>query len=125
MGSMKIPNGANAFIDIRKLRDYALDPEHRVGRHKARLFAALLNMDMDDEINLLDVVALTKDVPEHALWRGEVGAVVACYPNDAYEIEFVAQDGYTYALVVLRGSQIVSLKQKRIHSDVMAESFAL
>ena len=77
---------------------------------------------MNDEIKLLDVVALTKDIPEHNLWRGEIGAVVECYPNNAYEVEFVAQDGYTYALVTLRGNQMVALKEKRIHSDVMAES---
>ena len=45
---VKIQNSTNAFVDIRKLREYALDPEHRVGRHKARLFAALLNMNVDD-----------------------------------------------------------------------------
>ena len=80
---------------------------------------------MNDEIKLLDVVVLTKDIPEHNLWRGEIGAVVECYPNDAYEVEFVAQDGYTYALVILRGNQMVALKQKRIHSDMMVESSAM
>ena len=45
---MKIQNSHNAFVDIRKLRDYVLDPEHRVGRHKARLFMALLNMEVAD-----------------------------------------------------------------------------
>ena len=53
---MKIPNGENAFVDIRKLRDYALDPEHRVGRHKARLFAAFLNMAMDDAEAFRDIL---------------------------------------------------------------------
>ena len=45
---MKIPNAENAFIDFRKLHDYALNPKHRVGKHKARLFLALLNMNSDD-----------------------------------------------------------------------------
>jgi len=80
---------------------------------------------MNDEINLLDVVALTEDAPEHSLWRGEIGAVVECYPHDAYEVELVAQDGYTYALVTLHGNQMVALKQKRIHSDAIAEATAI
>lgn len=78
-----------------------------------------------DEIRLLDVVALTENLPEYNLWRGEIGAVVECYPDDAYEVEFVAQDGYTYALVTLRGNQLVPLRQKRAHSDTVAEPAAL
>jgi hypothetical protein len=67
---------------------------------------------MNNMIQLLDVVALTTDLPKHSLFRGEIGAVVECYPNDAYEVEFVSLDGYTYALVTLRGHQLISLRQK-------------
>jgi hypothetical protein len=79
---------------------------------------------MNDEIRLLDVVALTENLPECNLRRGEIGAVVECYPNDVYEVEFVAQDGYTYALLTLRGDQLVPLRQKRIHSDTVVEPAA-
>jgi len=41
---------------MRKLRDYALDPDHRVGKHKARLFAALLGMNQDDAEALRDIL---------------------------------------------------------------------
>lgn len=37
---MKLPEGARAVVDMRKLRDYCLDPAHPRGRHKARVFAA-------------------------------------------------------------------------------------
>jgi hypothetical protein len=67
---------------------------------------------MQNEIQLLDVVALTMDIPKYNLFRGEIGAVVECYPNDGYEVEFVALDGYTYALVALRGNQLIPLRQK-------------
>lgn len=67
---------------------------------------------MKNEIQLLDVVALTMDVPKYNLFRGEIGAVVECYPNDGYEVEFISLDGYTYALVALRGNQLISLRQK-------------
>jgi len=43
-----IPNAEQAIIDIRKLHDYCLNVQHRVGRHKARLFAALLDMHQED-----------------------------------------------------------------------------
>lgn len=32
------------MVDIRKLRDYCLNPEHDVGKHKARLFLSSLGM---------------------------------------------------------------------------------
>ncbi|MFT5195010.1 MAG: hypothetical protein ACI85U_002025 [Candidatus Promineifilaceae bacterium] len=72
---------------------------------------------MNSQLNLLDVVALTVDVPEENLLQGEIGTIVECYPNDGYEVEFVAQDGFTYALVTLRGGQLMTLKQKKVHSD--------
>jgi hypothetical protein len=53
---MKIPNAENAYIDIRKLRDYVLDPNHHVGQHKARLFAALLDMSSNDAEELRDIL---------------------------------------------------------------------
>ena len=80
---------------------------------------------MDDEIRLLDVVALTTNLPKHNLWRGEIGAVVECHPDNTFEVEFVAQDGYTYALVTLRSDQLMPLRQKRDHSDTVVVSAAL
>lgn len=77
---------------------------------------------MDDEIKLLDVAALITDLPQHNLRRGEIGAVVECYPDNAFEVEFVAQDGYTYALVTLRADQLIPLRQKRTHADPVVAS---
>jgi len=45
---MKLPNYDNAFIDIRKLRDYCLNSRHPVGRHNARVFKAILGMEQKD-----------------------------------------------------------------------------
>jgi hypothetical protein len=45
---MVIPNAEQAIVDIRKLRDYCLNPQHNEGKHKARLFAAVLGMSDDD-----------------------------------------------------------------------------
>jgi len=38
---MIIPNAERAVVDIRKLRDYCLNPLHDDGKHKAQLFAAV------------------------------------------------------------------------------------
>ena len=45
---MRVPIAERAFVDVSKLRDYALNPTHRVGGHKARLFALLLGMHIND-----------------------------------------------------------------------------
>lgn len=42
---MKIPNGEHAVVDIEKLRDYCLSSEHPEGRHKARVFLAVLGIN--------------------------------------------------------------------------------
>lgn len=38
---MRLPNADQAVIDRRKLTDYALSPEHPVGRFKSAFFASL------------------------------------------------------------------------------------
>jgi hypothetical protein len=47
---------------------------------------------MTGTIKLLDVVALTVDLPEYNLWRGQVGTVVDILAGSAaYEVEFSDQ----------------------------------
>jgi hypothetical protein len=53
---MRVPNADRAFIDMSKLRDYALNPAHRVGGHKARLFASLLGMTINDTAALENIL---------------------------------------------------------------------
>jgi uncharacterized protein DUF6883 len=45
---MKLPNSAHAYVDIVKLRDYSLNPMHPEGKHKARVFAAALEVSRND-----------------------------------------------------------------------------
>jgi len=49
---MLIPNAERALVDIRKLRDYCLNPTHPEGKHKARLFAAALGITIYDAEHL-------------------------------------------------------------------------
>ena len=53
---MTIPNAEHAVVDIRKLRDYCLNPTHDEGKHKARLFAAIVGMTANDAENLRDIL---------------------------------------------------------------------
>lgn len=50
----------------------------------------------------LDTVVLDKDMPEHGLRKGDLGAVVEVYPPDGLEVEFVTASGHTEALVTLK-----------------------
>lgn len=47
MIGMKLPNAEQAFVDVRKLRDYCLSAEHPRGQHKARLFRGVLGWTAD------------------------------------------------------------------------------
>ena len=64
---------------------------------------------MNQEIRLLDVVALTKDIPDHGLLRGQVGTVVEFLGPDMFEVEFVDNEGQTYATLPLNSSQLLVL----------------
>jgi len=44
---MKLPNADRAVVDLAKLRDYCLSPDHPRGRHKARVFATALGLTAD------------------------------------------------------------------------------
>jgi Domain of unknown function (DUF4926) len=64
---------------------------------------------MNPAIRLLDVVALTEDLPERQLYRGQVGTVVESLADGVYEVEFSDDDGRTYALLPLRADQLMML----------------
>lgn len=61
-------------------------------------------------IKLLDVVALTVDLPNENLWRGQVGTVVELLANgEAFEVEFSDRTGRTYESLGLLPEQIMLL----------------
>jgi hypothetical protein len=54
-----------------------------------------------------DRVVLTTPIPAESLEAGDVGTVVHVYRDGkAYEVEFVALDGHTTAVVTLESSQV-------------------
>ncbi|MCU0552288.1 MAG: DUF4926 domain-containing protein [Leptolyngbya sp. Prado105] len=63
------------------------------------------------QAKLLDIVALTVDLPEYNLWRGQVGTIVETLANGtAFEVEFSDRSGRTYESLGLRPEQIIVLR---------------
>lgn len=66
-----------------------------------------------NEVKVLDVVAVTEDVPEHGLRRGEVGTVVERWKDGAFEVEFSDDTGEAYAFVALAAAQLIPLYHRK------------
>lgn len=104
---VKLPNAERAVVDIDKLRNYCLNPEHRRGCHKARVFAASLGMTRghaEDLRNALLKAALTNDAKP--LERDEYGR--------RYVVDFTAKGPSGEAMVrsswiILRGEDFPRL----------------
>jgi hypothetical protein len=81
------------------------------------------------KIKLLDVVALTVDLPEYNLYRGQVSTVVELLANGAaFEVEFSDASGWlhlrngrTDESVGLRPEQIMVLHFERASPDSVPE----
>ena len=59
---------------------------------------------MNQSIKLLDVVALTEDLPDGRLRRGQVGTVVENLAPDVFEVEFTGNDGRAFASLALKAT---------------------
>lgn len=74
------------------------------------------------EIKLLDVVALTQDVPEHNLKRGDIGTVIEILSNgEAFEVEFSKVYGQTSKCLSFLASQLRVLPHEQIKADFKLE----
>jgi hypothetical protein len=108
---MKLPNGQGAVVDIQKLRDYSAfrgfptvdDLLHKKEWHAMK------------SIPLLAPVALTADLPDRKLTRGQIGTVVEHLEQDGEQallIEFSDEDGETYAMVAVPPDQLMVLHRR-------------
>ncbi len=59
---------------------------------------------------LLDVVALTEDIAESGLARGQVGTVVETLAPGVFEVEFSDEGGRTYAQLALEQDKLLVLR---------------
>lgn len=77
-------------------------------------------------IKLLDVVALTVDLPQYNLWRTQVGTVVEILANGtAFEVELSDRNGRTYESLGLRPEQIMVLRFEPVLPDTKTEMVAV
>jgi hypothetical protein len=70
---------------------------------------------MSTAIHLLDVVALTADLPRRGLGRGQVGTVVEVLAPDLLEVEFSGNDGRAYDTKALHADQLMVLRYEPIN----------
>lgn len=59
------------------------------------------------EPELFNVIKLLVNLPEHNLYSGVQGAIVECYSDKAYEVEFINSDGESIALCTLSLQQFI------------------
>jgi hypothetical protein len=75
---------------------------------------------MPSKIRLHDVVALMEDVPAThflthkplQLRRGQIGTVVMLLEDSQFQVEFSDSDGRAYAMLPLRGGQLMVLREQ-------------
>ncbi len=68
-----------------------------------------------ERIKELDMVVLTRSLPEFGLEPGDIGVIVHLYRDQkAVEVEFVMGDGGTVAVVTLQPSDVRVLQKGEI-----------
>lgn len=73
-------------------------------------------------INELDVVALTREIPEYGLQVGKTGTVVDCYPDGkAYEVEFFDDEGFTIEVLTLEAADVQPLSEVAARSEARSD----
>ena len=60
-------------------------------------------------MELLDYVALTEDLPQKKLRRGQVGTIVELLAPQIFEVEFSGLDGRTYAMAAVSEKLLIRL----------------
>jgi hypothetical protein len=57
----------------------------------------------------LDTAALTQNLPELGLYKGQVGTIIEIYEPTIFEVEFVDRNGETYAFETLNANQVMQI----------------
>lgn len=70
----------------------------------------------NQNLAVLDTVALTCDLPGLGLRRGQVGTIVYTHDPSTFEVEFVDPEGRTYALTTLKSNQFLKLRYRPPHA---------
>lgn len=91
MAVAKFPYPDNAVVEIRKLRDYCLNPLHPRGRNKARVFASVLGLTADDTEKLREELSAAVSGEATTAGQDEYG--------QRYVLDFVMETGAASATV--------------------------
>ena len=82
---MKLPNGDRVFIPMEKITGYCLNPHHSKGKHKERVFRAILGITIenaDQLVALIQQAAVEGEVVQRDLTpEGEIFKVDWETPN--------------------------------------------
>lgn len=65
---------------------------------------------MNQEIKLLDAIALLRPIPAENLKIGQVGTVVEVFSDDDFEVEFIDKQGRTIAMLPLKRADLLVLR---------------
>ena len=99
---MKLPNCENAVVDDNKLIAYSLDPKHHVGKHKARVFQSVLNINLDNFYILKEAI-LKAVLVENAVHSGKTEY------GDLYSMDF--ECAYLQRTAIVRTGWIVKKEE--------------
>lgn len=69
-----------------------------------------------ETFRLLNVVALTDDMPERDLVRGQVGTIVETLAEGVFEAEFCDEEGRSYDMFLLGAFQLMRLVYEGIEA---------
>ncbi len=65
---------------------------------------------MKVRFRILDVVALTRDISERGLVRGQVGTVIEQLNAETFEVEFIDNNGKAYNMAALSFTELIALR---------------
>ncbi len=72
---------------------------------------------MKTAVNLLDVVALKENIPGKNLYLGQVGTVVELLSSGVFEVEFIDNEGITYATEAVSEDNLIVLQYHPIEDQ--------
>ena len=72
--------------------------------------------EMNEAVDILDVVALTDDLPGRGLYKGQVGTVVESLAPGVFEVEFSDEEGRAYASLALEERQLLVLRYEPVET---------
>jgi len=69
---------------------------------------------MNNNFEILDVVALMENIPKINLKKGCLGTIVEILNDDNYLVEFIDRNGVTIAMPSLRTNQLMKVYEEAV-----------